>query len=600
MSFITIIGIDVFGSRIKKILFFLFLFFTGIISLAQEADDLTRFNELVKNAPDRGYNGANKKFHALLQLSEKLNFPEKKCKYLALIMADHYYNLETRNDSCLYYLEKVKQQVAIHEKSMSITERVDMYRRIGFIEAAFFGYNVNVVDYYGKAYDLALSIQDEKDIFYIKNHIAELIVLRGDNKLDQINEVITDLENALQVYPKNVYRFVSYNALAQLYFAKNDLTSAKIWIDKTLNSKSAIDASPEWYDRYKYWEAQNLLSYYFYKQGEVYKAIDILNAATNSFDSFSGQDNDFTLMYYHYFLYYSQLGDIEKALSYITKACDSPLSIYEKIFYRDQMVRFLYKIGNHSLAKKVNQEKLKLLSQITVSDSNMFSKFLINELQKKDLEVAQNVLTNTNLQLKEKNITKTNQVLWLTIALILVLIAILIYVFVKRGKKKDKTIVDLRLRESRVLEELVAQRENELQLVALKVTNKLSVLKELKEEIEKITQITPEVNTLRTKVNTLISSGTELAEVSDRLQTQYPGICYNLKESHPDLSETEVKYCLLTKLNLSLKETANILMVSPDTVKHSRSRIKRKMKIPKELSLKNYMDQISNEKRIVA
>ncbi|MBW1294568.1 tetratricopeptide repeat protein [Aquimarina litoralis] len=601
MSFSAFINRMVFGGKIiKEIFFSLFLFFIGVISLAQESDDLARFNELVKNEPRRGDEGANKKFHALLQLSKKLNLPEKECYYTGRLLADHYSNLETRNDSCLFYLQKVKNLVKTHENILSPKEKVHLYSAIAFTEAGFFGYNSNVTNYYGKAYDLALSIQDEERIFYIKNHVAWLIVLRGDNELDQINDVIIDLEKALQVYPKNVYRFVSYNALAQLYFAKNDLTSAKAWVDKTLDSKIEIDASPQWYDRYKYWESQNLLSYYFYKQGEVYKAIDILNAATNSFDSFSGHENDFTLMYYHYFLYYSHIGDTEKALSYITKACDSPLTIYEKIFYRDQMVQFLYKIGDHDSAKKVNQEKLDLLSQISVSDSNMFSKYLINELQKKDLEVAQNVLINTNLQLKEKNIAKTNQVLWLTIALILGLITVLTYIFIKKGKKKDKTIVDLRLRESRVLQELVDQRENELQLVALKVTNKLSVLKELKEEIENITQITPEINTLKAKVNSLISSGTELAEVSDRLQSQYPGISYNLKESHPDLSETEIRYCLLTKLNLSLKETANILMVSPDTVKHTRSRIKRKMKISKELSLKEYMDQISNEKRIVA
>jgi len=147
---------------------------------------------------------------------------------------------------------------------------------------------------------------------------------------------------------------------------------------------------------------------------------------------------------------------------------------------------------------------------------------------------------------------------------------------------------------------LVVRRENELQLIAIKVSNRMMILKELKETIEAIKKITPEIKALKVKINRLITSGSELAEVSDRLQTQYPGIYFNLKELHPELSETEIKYCLLTKLNLSLKETANILMVSPDTVKHTRSRIKRKMEIPKELTLKDYMDQISNEEKGVA
>jgi DNA-binding CsgD family transcriptional regulator len=68
-----------------------------------------------------------------------------------------------------------------------------------------------------------------------------------------------------------------------------------------------------------------------------------------------------------------------------------------------------------------------------------------------------------------------------------------------------------------------------------------------------------------------------------------------LMDKYPNLSDTQIRYCLLTKLNLSIKETASILNVTPDTVKVARSRLKKKLGIPPEISIKMFLDQLSQE-----
>lgn len=62
----------------------------------------------------------------------------------------------------------------------------------------------------------------------------------------------------------------------------------------------------------------------------------------------------------------------------------------------------------------------------------------------------------------------------------------------------------------------------------------------------------------------------------------HPGFIPNLKQRLPDLSPAELRTVLLGKMNLSLKEHAEILGVSIDAVKKSRYRLRKKYGLPTE------------------
>jgi DNA-binding CsgD family transcriptional regulator len=50
-----------------------------------------------------------------------------------------------------------------------------------------------------------------------------------------------------------------------------------------------------------------------------------------------------------------------------------------------------------------------------------------------------------------------------------------------------------------------------------------------------------------------------------------------------------LKICALTKLNLSLKEIASILGISPESVKVARSRIKKKLNLTQDEDFINFL-----------
>lgn len=62
---------------------------------------------------------------------------------------------------------------------------------------------------------------------------------------------------------------------------------------------------------------------------------------------------------------------------------------------------------------------------------------------------------------------------------------------------------------------------------------------------------------------------------------------------HPRLSSNELKLCTLMKLNLSLKEVAQILHISVGAVEKARYRLRKKLSLPSDIKLDNYIHSIS-------
>jgi len=62
-----------------------------------------------------------------------------------------------------------------------------------------------------------------------------------------------------------------------------------------------------------------------------------------------------------------------------------------------------------------------------------------------------------------------------------------------------------------------------------------------------------------------------------------------LKKANPELSAGELRLCALIRLNLNLKEAATLLSISPDSVKTARHRLRKKLNLPEESNLSDYL-----------
>jgi DNA-binding CsgD family transcriptional regulator len=65
-----------------------------------------------------------------------------------------------------------------------------------------------------------------------------------------------------------------------------------------------------------------------------------------------------------------------------------------------------------------------------------------------------------------------------------------------------------------------------------------------------------------------------------------------VKSIHPSLTPNDLKLCAYLRLNLSSKEIAPLLNISPKSVEVKRYRLRKKMELPHDYSLTNYILEI--------
>ncbi len=195
-----------------------------------------------------------------------------------------------------------------------------------------------------------------------------------------------------------------------------------------------------------------------------------------------------------------------------------------------------------------------------------------NKSQQKDLG-----LKNKQIELDEARI-RVSKWTWATIVGMFSLIAIAgIWYFqnkrVKLEKVKDKKSLD------------------DLTRLLLK---KNSLLTELEEKLSKNIEVKTNTETDDFELNLYnqrILTDEDWASFKIYFENVYPGFIKKLRTAHSDLTEAEERLFLFIKLNLTNKEAAAILGISAETVKKTRTRLRKRLNLPEEINLDEYVKE---------
>jgi len=74
-------------------------------------------------------------------------------------------------------------------------------------------------------------------------------------------------------------------------------------------------------------------------------------------------------------------------------------------------------------------------------------------------------------------------------------------------------------------------------------------------------------------------------------QSVHPHFIKKILKSFPDLSMVELKLCVLIRLNMSIKNIAHILLQKPESIKVSRSRLRKKLGLEPCQNLSSFLSQ---------
>jgi tetratricopeptide (TPR) repeat protein/DNA-binding CsgD family transcriptional regulator len=153
-----------------------------------------------------------------------------------------------------------------------------------------------------------------------------------------------------------------------------------------------------------------------------------------------------------------------------------------------------------------------------------------------------------------------------------------------------------RLKQERLIKELEITRMNqELDSAVAQLaefTRHITEKTQLVEELEQKAGITDHADTTAVLYRSTILTNEQWQHFRALFETVHKGYLKRLQEKVPDLSPAEVRFMTLAKLGFSNKEMAASLGVSPQAIRVTRHRLRKKLNLPEEGNIEELVDSI--------
>jgi len=129
---------------------------------------------------------------------------------------------------------------------------------------------------------------------------------------------------------------------------------------------------------------------------------------------------------------------------------------------------------------------------------------------------------------------------------------------------------------------------------SLNIIQKNESLRELKSQLEGVVKSTNKISLadIRRTVRLIDESfklDKDWQDFSLYFEQIHTGFYSKLKLSYPELTPHELRHCALIRLNLTLAESASIMGISHDSIKVSRNRLRKKLKLEPNQSLTRFI-----------
>jgi DNA-binding CsgD family transcriptional regulator len=544
----------------------------GNIRLQKEIDSL---NKIFKDKRSQEF----RTLHERLKTAESIGYYDGMLgTYLNLIDKCGF---EAKRDSLLYYCNQFEVLEKLHPNPLM---RVEFLYNKGQGLDMFWGLHEEAIKYYFEAYRL---IKETNGDLNKKASIKKLMALFYNNKKQYDKAIKLLLEDIKDTSAIDFNAKMGYlQAIAITYQNKKQPVKSSLFnniqLKISLKRKDSL-----WNIRIK---STMLKDYYL--TGHYKKVIDsglvlykkLLHDTMPAFRVAKLEIDE------NLGLTYKAIGDYKNAILYLTHVIDNRKMPDLYLYLYDNLASCYEANNDLKLAMNTYKKKNTLIDTIHAREQKAFVNYYDNQIKtiniKKEAE---------NIMLKNKR-----QELYISILLVSLLstgLFIAVFVLSKKYKLSKEKVAVLKKNELNLLKNHIKVRENELSAILLSEAKKTGQLDQIK------TILTEGINNndssqmliARESLKQYLKSAEEFDIFSERLESQYPGIVYQLKGSHPELSQNDIRHCLLIKLGLSLKESAQLLNVTPGTVKTARNRVVRKLDLPEDVNFKSYLDQIDTD-----
>ena len=499
-------------------------------------------------------------------MPEKFLKKDKYMEYLVTKVQAKYKNYDNiKYDTNIFETKKYFDKKAQSSKLTAHCQKYQMYAHL--YSACVYderGEYENAMSDYKTAFTLAENMQDSIYMWRINQYI-------GDLYLDQLyyDKALEHYKNSVTWINNDMHRALHYTDMACIYYMKDMLDSVDYYI------RYAVDIAEQTNDERVISQIYQNAHLYYRENDETEVAKKYLKMACEIYTD-TLLENRYNLNFLT--LYYKD-GDVDSASVYVRKLKDK----YELVEDETMKISICSEFVKYYSMMNMCDSVLYYQSEISSVSQEIYKKYIeqnIYEIQKKyDYELQRNIYQS-----------KLNKRLLLIICILIVLflVTIVSFVIITNSKRREKTL-------SKQVDDL---------------SNVISDYDKFKHEIKESfdNSLKERLNIIR-KVNIFErnnKSSKNIKEIKeyaygspyktafdasvDVIESSYNKITTFIRESYPELNETEYKICILSIAPLSTDDIANIVELGSDSVRKSRSNIRKKLHIEdKKTTISGYI-----------
>lgn len=222
------------------------------------------------------------------------------------------------------------------------------------------------------------------------------------------------------------------------------------------------------------------------------------------------------------------------------------------------------------------------------------------------LEASENKLTIAQQKIELKN---RSLILFIVSATGILLIGIMLFVFFWHQKRQQALIKDLEKRElenqlenEKRLKQLQAKRHQEkidakareIASYALLVSNKNQVLQQIEDLAKKLPENLKETREINRLIKNNLNTEQAWEDFMLHFNKIHPRFFQRLKSAPhaKNLTENELRLCAYFRIGMSIKQIAQILNVSPESIRIHRYRLKKKLMLGEEENIDDFIRNV--------
>ncbi|NVK04992.1 MAG: hypothetical protein HWD92_09215 [Flavobacteriia bacterium] len=299
--------------------------------------------------------------------------------------------------------------------------------------------------------------------------------------------------------------------------------------------------------------------------------------------------------------YYYMEDQYDSAYYYGSKA----LKIYENIQPWENAIHVLHRMASSKEKLGDFQEAVQLHWQHIAMKDSAYNRQAQNAIAEAESRFKL-FEKNHQIDLLEAHSTAETKQKWLYLALSSLAVSISLIIAFKfkhvhklreRENKIHRQKIALEAAEKLRLEDELKLKERVLAKESLRMMQKNRHFEELQEKLQRIN---PELKgefredwvAINSSIKYALSVDNDWIEFSQYFESLHPRFQKALDALEPRLTEKEKRLCVLIKINMDTNEIANLLRISPASVKKARQRLRKKLGISHH-NLRDFIEELS-------